>query len=98
MATKIGLSLSLCVKDIATGVVAYDDVVCIISNTRADDEASRRQLYRMYSESSWADIGTRAWVVYVRLQWERKLVQPRLDNPYHCHSISNGHWIELEPV
>jgi hypothetical protein len=91
---KIGLSLSFCVKDICTGKVAFDDVATIVTNTCARDTVDWHRLTESYSRSYWSQIPS-ATALADRLRRMGKIVQPRLDDPFHQHSINNGFWIDL---
>jgi hypothetical protein len=91
---RIGLSLSFCIKDICDGKVAFDDVAVIITNTRANDAVDWRRLTESYSRSYWSQIPNAA-AMADRLRRMGRIVQPRLDDPEHHHSIVGGWWLDL---
>jgi hypothetical protein len=93
MAKRIGLSLSLCVKDIIDGIVAEDSVLCIVSNTSIKNTSDLRIVCNSYA-GVWRLDPWSAFEITKRLYFSNRLIQPRIDDPMHCHSSVN-HWIEV---
>ena len=91
---KIGLSLSMCVKDIAEGKVSFDEVAVIVAATCARDAHGWERLMDGYGRTAWRDLPTVPFIV-ARLRAFGKIVQPRIYDPDHSHSISKGWWIDL---
>lgn len=93
----VGLSLSLCIKDIMAGKVLESDVTKIITGTSARTEADWDRLCADYRRVYWRPFEGNAVVALVRrLRAQGKIVQPRLDNPDHWHSLSAGVWVDDE--
>jgi len=90
---KIGLSLSRCVADVINGVVKVEDINHIITNTCARDEHDWTTLIAGYCRSNWRANPVRAVRVVDLLRAAKKIVQPRVDDPDHFHSIRNGIWV-----
>lgn len=97
---KIGLSLSMCVKDIINGIVDENDVVAIISMTKLRNEIQWDKTLSDYCETYWKSNPEMA-VNIVRNLLRRNngvgcIIQPRLDSiEYYGHSIGSSHWIDL---
>lgn len=90
---KIGLSLSICIRDIAAGVVQEADVSAIITNTCAPDEERWGRLLASYSRSYWRDHAS-ASTIATRMWKAGRIVQPRIDNPDYQH-YSVPHWVDV---
>ena len=90
---KIGLSLSLCVKDIMDHKVDLNDVIVIVSNTCCHGN-SFDTLHKQYSISYWNENPDLAWAILSLLIHRNKIIQPRIDDPDHQHK-SNPHWIDV---
>lgn len=92
---KIGLSLSFCVQDILDGKVAEQDVLCIVSGTKAatqEDWAKLLQGYEIY----WHKNVGEAYNIAVRLRESGRIVQPRLNGQEPPNiAASLGHWLDL---
>ena len=86
----IGLSLSLCVSDIARGEVAESQVEKIIASTRFRNSAEFEQVLQSYSASYWSGY-SHAVEIARRLYAAGKIEQPRLFG-HQAHNISGGHW------
>jgi hypothetical protein len=90
---KIGLSISFCVRCIASGEIAYDDVTKIIAGTRVPD-GNWEDVITTYKEIYWSEFPT-AEGIFRRLLAEGKVTQPRLTTgkaPY----VGGGVWVESE--
>ena len=95
---KIGLSLSLCVKDIIEGRVALSDVTVIVSNTAfPDDDAGWAHMFTYHRKGYWYNNPDTARSVLAYLRANGMLIQPRLDNPHYGHK-SNPHWIDVQSI
>lgn len=91
----IGLSLSLCINDIANGKVALGDVEKIISGTCADASQWDALLAR-YAELYWEDGPESRLRIARHLYREGKIKQPRLLDNSHYPMIGSGHWVNSE--
>lgn len=90
----VGLSLSYCVRDIATGVMDEARVTKIVSNTRIRSEEEMRQAFNRYDNVVWKGL-PHAREIAARLIREGRVEQPRVGNPTHGHG-SLQHWITEE--
>jgi hypothetical protein len=89
---KIGLSFSLCIKDIASGKVKEGDVEKIIAGTAIRDLEDLELLINVYKSRCWRNLPEAEAIA--RRFWEKGLVeQPRIrvDEP---PPIWGGHWNE----
>ena len=89
----IGLSVSFCVRDIARGKVAYDDVAKIVAGTKVPD-GDWEDTIRRYNEIYWREL-PEAEGIFRRLLAEGKVTQPRLTTgkaPY----VGGGAWVASE--
>jgi hypothetical protein len=93
---KIGLSLSLCIREIIQGKVLVEDVVVIISNTAWQDDATWAKGLERYKTEYWQRDPAKAISIVRRLRRYGLIIQPRLRNPHVDHTTSNDIWIELE--
>lgn len=88
----IGLSLSLCVRDIIEGRAALREVSKIVAGTcYPDRETFCDRLRETYCRTYWRRAPRRAHALAMRLWDEDKIDQPRLrgeDPP----NVSAGHW------
>lgn len=91
---KIGLSLSMCVRDICNGVVQERDVVVIISSTRCNNDRDWSKLYEQYLTSYWRGHADASYDVLWRLREAGKIIQPRCDDPDHTHQ-SSPYWLDV---
>ncbi len=95
----IGLSLSLCIKDIMSGKVAEADVEKIISGTCCRTENDWEVLCTAYKELYWSAWDAATVVELLkRFRAQGKIVQPRLTNPEYFNSITDGWWVSKETV
>jgi len=93
----IGLSASLCVKDILEGKVNPDQVEKIISGISASDERSIDEIVLTYRRGYWKEDPNRAEKIFRTLLAQGKIVQPRLVNDRHVPLIANGQcWVTSE--
>jgi hypothetical protein len=89
----IGLSLSLCVFDIASGYVKYDDVEKIIAGTKIESESDLEEVLDHYSQVLWADFPEKACEIARRLWNENKVDQPRIHGLDHTLNL-HLRWID----
>jgi hypothetical protein len=92
----IGLSLSLCIKDIFEKDVDLDRVKWIIAATKMEDEGDYKEVYKEYAESYWSRYPLQARFIFFKLLDEQKIIQPRLEGLPPCN-IAGGHWLEITP-
>ncbi len=91
--TMIGLSLSLCVRDILSGNVDINDVEKIIAGTMMRDVKSWNTVITGYMGTYWQNYDPTD--VYLLLN-QLVIVQHRLDNPDKFPMIYSGHWVNSE--
>lgn len=92
----IGLSLGLCVADIASGYVDELDVEKIIANTCAYNDERIDKLIAGYNEGYWFDL-PQAESIARRLFAQGKVEQPRADDkPHPGYEAANyrNYWIK----
>lgn len=87
----IGLSLSFCVRDIASGKISEEEVEVIITGTCARYENEWYDLIERYCASYWKEFPEEARGIAVRLMREGKIHQPRVENQ-SPPNLSEGHW------
>ena len=96
----IGLSVSFCVLDIATGKMAIEDVEKIVGSTRAATPEDWEQVISQYMETYWSWDGCKpaeGEAICRKLLAEGKIEQPRLENDYNYPWLGNRkHWVESE--
>ena len=86
----VGLSLSLCVSDIARGAVPEGLVEKIVASTKFSNAKEFEQVLKQYSESYWRDL-PEAVEIARRFYSAGKIEQPRLFG-HQAHNIARGHW------
>lgn len=96
---KIGLSLSLCIKDIIEGRVNQRDVAVIVAGTHATTDAQWDSLIRSYQYDYWqANPKLGAALTHV-LRERGQIVQPRANdqNPISLvlRARNEGHWLDV---
>jgi hypothetical protein len=90
----IGLSLSMCLKDILAGTVAEGDVTKIVTMTAAPTTADWDALGARYRTVYWRKFDGDAAIALMQRLWAQgKIEQPRLDDPEYGHTIAGGWWI-----
>jgi len=90
---KIGLSVSMCIRDILNGEINIEDVSCIIAGTMIQNSQGWFALVDQYSDSYWKKFSREA--VWATLEQLIPIIyQPRLAGK-QGPNISKGHWIDL---
>lgn len=86
---RIGLSLSLCIRDVLEGLVTEDEIVCILTATLFDglDEA-----IEYYGESYWGSYSEEEVREVLGNLWPR-ILQPR--GYGILVSQADGYWLDL---
>lgn len=95
---KIGLSLSLCVRDIASGAVNEADVTVIVANTCATSYAIFERVLEQYSQIYWSKFAPEACSIAKSLYISGRIVQPRVEDPDYMQHKAVPHWIDVPPV
>ena len=93
---KVGLSLSLCVKDIVEGKVDALDVHLIVASTFVKTPREWDRVIEHYTAAFWqADPKRAAGIVRALLKWDC-IRQPRLEHqPSQIPAYENGqHWVD----
>ncbi len=89
----IGLSLSLCIKDILDRLVKEDDVYALVTGIEVRDN-DWTWLIDYYGRHYWGNNPEAAAILY-RLINSGRIVQPRV-NGQVPPTLTNGHWLTLE--
>lgn len=89
----IGYSLSLCVADIAKGLVSESDVEQIVAGTKIETLAQLDEVLTTYRDFYWYDL-PEASAIAVRLWNAGKVVQPRLSGAesHYIGTTLDGRW------
>jgi len=97
----VGLSLSLCVRDIANGVVAENEVFAVITSTKYVSSEQIEVIKEMYKAHYWLGKEDLCNRIFDRLRQYGKVIQPRtmgesfaLVNPM----MLSGLWMEREAI
>ena len=96
---KIGLSVSLCVADIARGDIPIEEVDKLIAGTRCNDEADWDSVIATYKEGEGSEFPDEAEAFLRQLIADGKVEQPRLKNDHHSPRVSvskRTYWVESE--
>ena len=91
---KVGLSLSLCIKNILEGKVKEEEVKEIIAGTSFAPEKFD-ELIDLYKKSYWYDNPEEGEAIARRLFAAGKIKQPIMEGG-KIHSIAEGHWFDAE--
>jgi hypothetical protein len=96
---KIGRSLSFCVRDIARGLVAIDDVVVIVTGTQYRNNVEFMTLLAQYKKAYWGkDDPEKCAQIAVQLNRLGKIHQPRLIDSYVMPKLpATEFWFDLAP-
>ena len=88
----IGLSLSLCIRDILDGKVDVNAVACIVTSTAFK---SVGEAVEVYYNPYWNTVPKVQVEDLLRGIWHI-IAQPRLYNPvmHRGHMIGHGHWVD----
>jgi len=90
----IGLSLSMCIKDVLSGRVPEAKVTKIVTNTRANSDSDWDRLIGRYHSIYWRGHTTdQVLALIARLREQDKIEQPRVNHPDHEHHINKGWWV-----
>lgn len=95
----IGLSLSLCIKDMLGNpndpkVIKPDNVVKIVASTMAGEEREWDTLIAKYRRDYWSADPDKAEQICRLLLSEGRIEQPRLGDPYDIIPLNPGeHWL-----
>lgn len=94
----IGLSISLCIRDIAAGKIDIANVEKIFGGTATGLPAptSVDALLRRYQTQYWHEHPIEAESIFRQLIAQGKIEEPRLKNDRHRPYLGNGHWVERE--
>jgi len=90
----IGLSLSLCVKDVLDGRVAEEDVSLVVTGTRAVTPWGWRQLLDGYRDLYWSRTPDAAEALVERWRAAGKVFEVRAFDPEAEVNIAEGYWVK----
>lgn len=90
----IGLSVSMCIRDIIQGRVRLEDVVEIRGATSVRSPDRWDRVIKSYQQSYWTSDPERAATICRQLLTEGKIKQPRVDGG-KVHSDAEGHWLPV---
>lgn len=94
----VGLSLSACIYDIATGSIPEERVSEIIANTCASNNEELDLVIEDYKRIAWRELPREAEDI-IRRMWKKGLIkQPRVKDKNYAHFICCGHWIEQKNI
>jgi hypothetical protein len=96
MSPRVGLSLSLCIREVILGQTPEEDILYIISNTATPESVTFSMLVSRYQRNYWSKDPQRAGELAWRLYNAGRIIQPRLLNPNYQHYITTappGPWI-----
>ena len=93
---KIGLSLSLCIRDMLLNETPISDVEYIICGTAMKDEESFSRVVQHYSHTYWKSSPSAGIRIAKTLWKEGRLLQPRLQDGPPPTQGYNALW--LEPI
>ncbi len=95
----VGLSLSLCIKDIIEGKVCDKDVVALIVGTKTTSAAEREAVVTRYRSIYWRadpDLAERLYYYFLN---KGMIIQPRVTGHGWTYddgwNISDGYWKEV---
>jgi len=91
----IGLSLSLCVSQIARGEVKEKNVEKIIAATNAPDLATFEEVLASYCKTYWHDYSEKAREIAMRFWNNGKIDQPRTRGEA-VYFIGDGKWMDAD--
>lgn len=93
----IGLSVSLCVRDIAEGKVKFEDVEKIIGSTCCKDSEAWAGSILVYRGLNWQESPGKCTAILIRLLDAGLIKQPRLEKDDHFPMLTNfDHWVKDE--
>jgi len=87
-----GLSLSLCVKDIASNLISYDEVEQIVAATNATTDEVWSRVFSTYAQASWCAQPEQCIQIARRLIAEGKIDQPRTRGEDYL-APDDHHWL-----
>jgi hypothetical protein len=91
-----GLSLSLCVRDIALGAVRIEDVVMIQTQCKCETQDDWLDVFAQYGNSYWTEHPQACQMIAARLLAEGKLLPKRTDMSDRANGYCNlehGRWM-----
>ncbi len=88
----VGLSVSLCIKDIIDGKVEANNVEYIVGSTKGETAEDWKQIASTYARTYWKKKPEVGIALLEGFLWQNKIEQPRVtgDKP---PSITHGHWV-----
>lgn len=93
----IGLSLSLCIKDVLDGKFALSDIEHIVAGTCAGNLEAFQGVLADYTKTYWSKAPEEGIQIALELYHAGKVHQPRLENPDHFPLLLNKlHWVQSE--
>lgn len=92
----IGLSVSMCVLDLALGKVNLADVVKIIAGTMARTLDDWERVINSYRASTWRGCEETAERIFRQLLAEGKVRQPRMTCGLVPIASHEKHWVKSE--
>ena len=93
----VGLSLSLCIKDVIQGKVSVEQIDSIIANTKCETEAHWNEVFEIYCRLYWEADPERAVRIVRTLVKLGKIEQPRIKDNFH-HHFYPYHWQPKEDL
>lgn len=93
---NIGLSLSMCIKDLVDRRITTDKVACIISGTSAHTDEQWEYVLKFYSTHHWLRHPKQAAYFADHLRKLGLIIQPRQRCDTCTYNIAEGHWLVQE--
>lgn len=91
--TKVGLSLSFCIRDIYEGRVKEREIKEIQTSTTAKSPEAWKKILETYRENYWYRDPKTQEAIFWRLLNSGRIKQPRLEGK-GIHNIADGHWLD----
>ncbi len=93
----IGLSVSQCIHDLASGLVDMRYVAYIIGGTKHETEADFIEACLRYAQGAWHGVELDAMTIAANLWSQGRIMQPRLsDGP--LLNTGEGNWLKCEQI
>ena len=98
---KIGFSFGRCLRDIVTGVVKFDDILCIIARTHMVSDQGVKSVIASYMHQQGYLIGldhAECERIGLDLWQSGKVIEPRSNGIYSMKAPGDYIWMDLYPT
>ena len=93
--SKVGLSLSFCIRDIMEGKIKEEEVKEILSGTNAGTSEQLEDVLGLYKKIYWTGYPEEAAALARRLFAAGKIKQPITEGA-RPHNIVDGYWLDAK--